>query len=448
VRRIRLLGLLLAATLSASSVEAATFLYLRGAAGDSIGGYAIQPRWFDESNATISGAQLFPGTLVFTVDVSPPADSWTVYWTTNFGGAFAPGTYEIPAFLQVTVNGITCSAYAGRVVVHEVTLDGSEVKSVSLDFEQHCDGATQGGLVGSLRYRAGDLGCAAAADGTSCDDRDACTPGESCLAGECVPDAARPMCPPDTSSCTIEAPCDPADGTCPLSPPAPWGESCDDGNACTLGGHCEDFTCVGENRDCDDASPCTTDSCDAAAGCIHTPLAEQCWAVASRSIARVQASGTIQGHHVRCTGKCASGALQVLLVDGNQYRIPTGSTLCSNGETFDGHDEVGTLVPQRHGRTAFRIANLDELRADLTYCTTARLKAVRRLVTLAGESFTGVEKVVTRLPERIPTRLTITSDLNALLYDPDALPAFPPFPGKGRRPPVCAGGIRIHCSVD
>jgi hypothetical protein len=448
MRRHGLTALVLFMLSSAVSARAATFLYLRGEPADWIGQIAASPRWLEAPNATIVAFQPYPGTFAFQINRADVFEFWSVYWSTTFGGAFAPGTYEIPNFLQVSGNGQGCSGYTGRVVVHEVVIEGSEVKSVSLDFEQHCDGAT-GGLFGSLRYHTGDLACAGADDGTSCDDGDACTPSSSCLAGSCVSTDARPSCPPDRA-CTVEAPCDPANGLCPASPVAPPGGLCDDGDACTLYDRCaEGGACVGELRDCDDQSPCTTDSCDAATGCVYTPVAEQCWAIASRSFAHLTASGTVRGHHVRCSGACTSGSLQLLLIDGDRYRIPSGTSECLDGEPFDGADETGTLVPARRGRTTFTLDNLDQLQDDVLFCTGARLKSIQRVMSVApgASTLTGVERVRTKLPEQIPTRLTIKSVFNGAPFEVDEPPDFPGFP-PGRRPPDCGSGFHVHCKVD
>jgi hypothetical protein len=46
--------------------------------------------------------------------------------------------------------------------------------------------------------------------------------------------------------------------------------TCDDGNLCTSADHCVSGVCTGTAVNCDDGVPCTTDSCGAAVGCIHT----------------------------------------------------------------------------------------------------------------------------------------------------------------------------------
>jgi hypothetical protein len=85
-------------------------------------------------------------------------------------------------------------------------------------------------------------GCSSAAD---CDDSDPCTTDECGAGGTCTHEAAA-------------------------------GTECDDGNACTTGDACSaEGVCVGaETVVCQDENPCTTDSCDTAAGCVFAPSNE------------------------------------------------------------------------------------------------------------------------------------------------------------------------------
>src|SRR2546428_2140272 len=68
-----------------------------------------------------------------------------------------------------------------------------------------------------------------------------CTGGQVCVAGVCQP-------------CVTDA-------------------QCTDGNACNGAETCQAGACVAGSRlNCDDGSPCRTDSCDQTAGCLHVPL--------------------------------------------------------------------------------------------------------------------------------------------------------------------------------
>jgi hypothetical protein len=51
---------------------------------------------------------------------------------------------------------------------------------------------------------------------------------------------------------------------------------CIDGDACTVGDHCEDGVCVGNPVACDDNNPCTDDSCDGVGGCLFENNKDDC----------------------------------------------------------------------------------------------------------------------------------------------------------------------------
>ena len=134
--------------------------------------------------------------------------------------------------------------------------------------------------------------------GLACDDGDPCTLADSCQQGVCG--GKRNLCN-DLNPCTEDA-CDPTDaaaepgtfcvhkplaGSCDdVNPctkedtckegvcagtPTP-GMGCSDGDLCTLGDTCQgDGSCAGTAADCDDANPCTIDSCDTTGGCVHEP---------------------------------------------------------------------------------------------------------------------------------------------------------------------------------
>ena len=67
----------------------------------------------------------------------------------------------------------------------------------------------------------------------------------------------------DSNPCTADS-CKGAGGC--LAEKLQEGE-CADGNACTMGDHCEDGACVGTPIACDDGNPCTDDACDGKGGC-------------------------------------------------------------------------------------------------------------------------------------------------------------------------------------
>lgn len=107
-------------------------------------------------------------------------------------------------------------------------------------------------------------------DGTSCDDKNACTENDACQAGECV--GGKILACADSNPCTDDG-CNPASG-CQFTPNS---LACNDGNACTVGDKCSGGICQsGPTLDCDDMNPCTTDSCDQGAGCKHVSNTVAC----------------------------------------------------------------------------------------------------------------------------------------------------------------------------
>lgn len=101
-----------------------------------------------------------------------------------------------------------------------------------------------------------------------CDDGNPCTQGDTCSAGSCV--GGTPIVCDDGNPCTVDS-CHPVLGcritNVPSSPPT----ACDDGSACTTNDFCFGGICVGgQNVDCSDNNPCTTDTCDAVLGCRYS----------------------------------------------------------------------------------------------------------------------------------------------------------------------------------
>ncbi len=102
------------------------------------------------------------------------------------------------------------------------------------------------------------------ADDGECTDYNACTQGDKCGGGICLPGTLIDC--DDDNLCTDDG-CAPAEGCVYAANSVP----CDDAELCTIGDHCEGGVCVGgQELDCDDQNPCTDDACDGVAGCIHT----------------------------------------------------------------------------------------------------------------------------------------------------------------------------------
>ncbi len=98
------------------------------------------------------------------------------------------------------------------------------------------------------------------ADGTSCNDENACTLSDSCQSGTCVGRNSVVCTPSD--QCHEAGTCDPSTGLC-SHPEAPDGTICADGNSCTYNDACSEGACMGAppmcgnfilecGEDCDD----------------------------------------------------------------------------------------------------------------------------------------------------------------------------------------------------
>ena len=112
--------------------------------------------------------------------------------------------------------------------------------------------------------------CVFAPNAAACDDGNACTLGDHCGGGQCIYEDLV-VCN-DDNPCTVDS-CDPAEGCDWTLSDAP----CSDGDACTLGDQCIEGLCVpGEAQDCDDDNACTDDWCDPTTGCVFTPNVDPC----------------------------------------------------------------------------------------------------------------------------------------------------------------------------
>src|SRR5262249_26787502 len=137
--------------------------------------------------------------------------------------------------------------------------------------------------------------CSGQRDGTPCGTD--CTEKGTCRAGACVgalPIADGTPCP-SPAFCTANTVC--LEGICQGGTPQAAGTPCQTGNICTLADHCNGMgACVaGDEIDCDDSNPVTTDFCDPNAGCVHS----------TASTANSPSAGQTIGHYEGGVGACS-----------------------------------------------------------------------------------------------------------------------------------------------
>lgn len=107
-------------------------------------------------------------------------------------------------------------------------------------------------------------------DGSPCDDGSACTISDVCKAHQCL---GEPVTCDDGLPCTADA-CLPETGCGYVA--LPGQPTCDDEDACSQGDHCIAGDCIGQPVTCDDANPCTNDTCNPGQGCVVTASTVEC----------------------------------------------------------------------------------------------------------------------------------------------------------------------------
>jgi hypothetical protein len=116
-------------------------------------------------------------------------------------------------------------------------------------------------------------------DGTACDDASLCTRDETCQGGVCGSPSLVVACVP-LDPCHGVGTCDPLTGAC-SNPLAPEATLCDDGRACTLGDACRAGVCMpatnscvcASDSDCIALGPChLAGICNTATGVCSDPL--------------------------------------------------------------------------------------------------------------------------------------------------------------------------------
>jgi hypothetical protein len=103
---------------------------------------------------------------------------------------------------------------------------------------------------------------------SDCDNHNACDGDETCDPfGKCQ--SGTPLVCTTSNQC-LDPICDPQTG-CGTEPKAE-GTPCDDDDACSENDQCTGGVCGGMVNGCDDGDPCTQDTCDSQTGCENTPI--------------------------------------------------------------------------------------------------------------------------------------------------------------------------------
>jgi hypothetical protein len=146
-----------------------------------------------------------------------------------------PGTAIITTY--ATNNPMSGSGEFLRITFHTV---GNPGDKTSLTFTSWS--VNEGQIPTTASPGLFSVTCAGAANGTHCDDGNACTQTDVCQSGSCV--GSNPVVCTALDTCHIPGTCNSATGAC-SNPPQPDGTTCDDGNACTAQDACRSGVCTG-----------------------------------------------------------------------------------------------------------------------------------------------------------------------------------------------------------
>ncbi len=238
---------------------------------------------------TTNSAELWNGTTTWTATTALPSviaghtatllsnKLILVAGGTSAAGASAAQLYDPSFALTCTTNSQCASGFCASGVCCDTACNGA------------CVACNLAGKVGT---------CSAVAAGTTCNDSNACTTGETCQAGVCGAGTAVTCSAADT--CHTVGACVPATG-CPAPVAKADNTACNDSNACTTGETCHAGVCNAGT-----AVTCTTDQCHTVGACVP---ATGCPAAVAK------ANGTTCNDANACTtgetcqaGTCGSGA--------------------------------------------------------------------------------------------------------------------------------------------
>jgi hypothetical protein len=121
--------------------------------------------------------------------------------------------------------------------------------------------------VGTCNPSNGACSAVAKPSGTTCDDGNECTQTDACQSGKCL--GSNPVVCTILDQCHGLGTCNTGTGVC-SNPALANGTTCNDGNACTSSDACSGGSCRGGPAvDCTDTNACTADACNTATGCVH-----------------------------------------------------------------------------------------------------------------------------------------------------------------------------------
>lgn len=137
----------------------------------------------------------------------------------------------------ISFNGVTSSAPTNYYEIHGIQSTTSNIKSILFSGSFI--------VVDEIRFY-GPSQCTSQSDGTACDDGNAWTQTDTCQSGVCV--GSNPVTCTALDQCHDVGTCDGSTGQC-SQPMKANGTSCNDEDACTQEDSCEEGMCLGTTPD-------------------------------------------------------------------------------------------------------------------------------------------------------------------------------------------------------
>jgi hypothetical protein len=236
---------------------------------------------------TVGAASVGWATQTFTENANANALRWGTLYNFRFDADVPPGTGSItlglfqpgtPAAVNVsTVVPGQCSGAADGLPCN----DNNACTQTDTCLAGACNGtnpvvcvASDGcHLAGTCSTVTGVCSNPARPDGAPCNDGNACTQTDGCQSGSCI--GANPVVCSASDECHDAGTCDPGNGAC-SNPAKPDGSPCSDGSLCTQSDDCQAGSCVGANPVvCSASDQChVVGECDPGTGSCSNPVAE------------------------------------------------------------------------------------------------------------------------------------------------------------------------------
>jgi hypothetical protein len=205
-----------------------------------------------------------------------------------------------------------------------------------------CTASDQCHEAGTCDPATGECSDPAKTDGSPCDDADACTLSDGCVAGICV--GSDPVVCTALDQCHDAGICNPTTGVC-SDPAKVDGSPCDDASACTLTDGCVAGVCVG-------ADPVI---CTASDQCYDPGICDPATGVCSEEVVKADGSpcddADLCTQTDTCTGGTCSGANPVICAASDQCHdagtCDPATGVCSDPAKADGWScDDGSLCTQ------------------------------------------------------------------------------------------------------